>query len=71
MKISSIHTQQEEKYLSKISRLRQIFSTPRENKLEKRLELEEFYAANQTGFIPRMTVKEYYNRIVSKKKYVK
>lgn len=71
MKTNSVHTQRDEKRLLKISMLRQIFSTPKKNKLEKRLKLEEFYITNQTGFIPEMTVKEYYNKIINRKKYVK
>jgi len=70
MKTNSVHIQHKKKRLSKISMLRQMFSTPEENQLEKRLRLEEFYITNRTGFIPRMTIREYYNKI-NKKKYVK
>ena len=51
--------------------LRQKFSTPKQNKIEKRLKLEEFYITDQVAHIPNMNVAEYYKKIVKKKNYAK
>ena len=53
--------------LQKRLKLRRKFSTPIENKIEKRLKLSVFNTTQKAVFLPKMNVQEYYNTLVKSK----